>query len=551
MKNFIKEYYDSIHDGSICVGKWIRMLYEYIIRGIECGCFAFNQKKANKAVRFIETFCHHSEGRNDILKLELWEKAMISVVFGIVDENDVRIFREIFIVIARKNGKTLLVAAITAYCVYLDGEYGAKVFFVAPKLDQADLAYSAFKQIVEQDSELSEMTRARKSDLYIERTNSSVKKIAFNAQKSDGFNPHLTVCDEIASWPAAQGLKQYEVMKSAQGARKQPLIISITTSGYVNDGIYDELFKRSTRFLRGDSRERRLCPFLYTIDDIEKWNDIGELKKSNPNLGVSVSEDYLIEEIAIAEKSLSKRAEFFTKYCNIKQNSSQAWLDAPMVEKAFSETAFDIEKFRDSYCVGGVDLSKTTDLTCCVAVIEKEKKLHVLAQFYMPTEKLEEATARDGIPYAAYVKQGILKLSGDNFVDYHDCMQFFTSLVEEYQIYPLKIGYDRYSAQYLVQDMKTYGFHMDDVFQGTNLTPVIREFEGYIKDGAFNMGKNDLLKMHLLNAALKIDAEDQRVKLIKIAKTERIDGAAALLDAMCVRQKWHDEIGEQIKNEEE
>ena len=169
----------------------------------------------------------------------------------------------------------------------------------------------------------------------------------------------------------------------------------------------------------------------------------------------------------------------------------------------------------------------------------------------MPAEKLEEATARDGIPYAAYVKQGALKLSGDNFVDYHDCMRFFTDLVEQYQIYPLKIGYDRYSAQYLVQDMKTYGFHMDDVFQGTNLTPVIREFEGSIKDGAFNMGKNDLLKMHLLNAALKIDAEDQRVKLIKIAKTERIDGTAALLDAMCVRQKWYEESGEQLKNEEE
>ena len=529
----------------------IKLLYEYIVCGIGRGDFAFNPKKANRAVRFIESFCHHSEGRNDLLKLELWEKAMISVIFGIVDENDVRIFREIFIVIARKNGKTLLVAAITAYCVYLDGEYGAKVFFVAPKLDQADLAYSAFKQIVEQDTELSEMTRARKSDLYIEQTNSSIKKIAFNAQKSDGFNPHLTVCDEIASWPAAQGLKQYEVMKSAQGARKQPLIISISTSGYVNDGIYDELFKRSTRFLRGDSRERRLCPFLYMIDDIDKWDNVEELKKSNPNLGISVSEDYLIEEIAIAEKSLSKRAEFLTKYCNIKQNSSQAWLDTSVVEKAFTDTALDLEDFRDSYCVGGIDLSKTTDLTCCIVIIEKKNMLYVFAQFYMPAEKLEEATARDGIPYAAYVKQGALKLSGDNFVDYHDCMRFFTDLVEQYQIYPLKIGYDRYSAQYLVQDMKTYGFHMDDVFQGTNLTPVIREFEGSIKDGAFNMGKNDLLKMHLLNAALKIDAEDQRVKLIKIAKTERIDGTAALLDAMCVRQKWYDEIGEQLKNEEE
>lgn len=152
-----------------------------------------------------------------------------------------------------ENGKTLFAAAIIAYCVYLDGEYGAKIFCVAPKLDQADLVYSAFWQTIQKEPELAELIRPRKADYYIESTNSSVKKIAFNAKKSDGFNPHLTVCDEIASWPGDQGLKQYEVMKSALGARKQPLILSISTSGYVNEGIYDELIKRSTRFLLGDS----------------------------------------------------------------------------------------------------------------------------------------------------------------------------------------------------------------------------------------------------------------------------------------------------------
>ena len=194
------------------------------------------------------------------------------------------------------------------------------------------------------------------------------------------------------------------------------------------------------------------------IDDIEKWSDINELRKSNPNLGVSVSVDYLLEEIAVAEGSLSKKAEFLTKYCNIKQNSSQAWLNTQDVEKGFG-AELDIEEFRDSYCVGGIDLSQTTDLTACLAVIEKNGRLNVLARFFMPEEKLEEATARDGIPYAAYVQRGILKLSGENFVDYHDCMTFFTDLVEKYQIYPLKNGYDRYSAQYLVQDMKQYGLH--------------------------------------------------------------------------------------------
>ena len=136
------------------------------------------------------------------------------------------------------------------------------------------------------------------------------------------------MCDEIATWEGDKGLKQYEVMKSGMGARPDGILLSCTTSGYINDSIYDELIKRSTRFLMGDSKERRLLPILYMIDDPEKWNDINELRKSNPNLGVSVTVDYLLEEIAVAEGSLSKQAEFLTKYCNIKQSSSLAWLPA-------------------------------------------------------------------------------------------------------------------------------------------------------------------------------------------------------------------------------
>lgn len=537
-----------MQDGSIVVGKWIRMFFEYIVKGLQTQSFFFNQKKANKAIRFIENFCHHCEGRDDLLKLELWQKAIVSIVFGVLDKDGSRQFREVVVIIGRKNGKSLFAAAVIAYCVFLDGEYGAKAFCVAPKLDQADLVYSSFWQTIAKEPELAALVKRRKSDFYIESTNSSVKKIAFNARKSDGFNPHLTVCDEIASWPGAPGLKQYEVMKSALGARRQPLILSISTSGYENEGIYDELIKRCTRFLLGDSRERRLAPFLYMIDDISKWNDINELRKSNPNLGVSVSVDYMIEEIAVAEGSLSKKAEFLTKYCNIKQNSSQAWLNAQDVEK-ISGAGMNLREFSGCYCVGGIDLSRTTDLTACTIVIEKNSKLYVFSKFFLPSERIDEATARDGVPYSAYVQRGILYPSGDNFVDYNDCFNWFRSLIEKYQIYPLKVGYDRYTAQYLVQDMQKYGFHMDDVFQGFNLTPVIRETEGLVRDGVFCIGDNDLLKIHLLDTALKIESESGRTKIVKLNTSAHIDGCAALLDAMTVRQKYYAEIGEQLKNE--
>ena len=569
--NWIYAYYQRIVDGTETVGRWTRLIYEYLVKGIEERRFLFDIKKANRAVSWIETHCFHTEGpmAPGALKLELWQKAFISAIFGIVDATGARQFWEVLLVVGRKDGKSLMASGIADYIFREAGGYGAKIFCLAPKLEQADIVYNNAWQMITLDPEYqalkeycaerdahnarinddSMLPKKRRSDLSIAGTNSTLKKIAFAAKTSDGFNPSLCICDEIAAWEGDKGLKQYEVMKSGMGARAgEALLISMTTSGYVNDSIYDELMKRSTRFLLGDSNEKHLLPVIYMIDDPEKWNDINELRKSLPNLGVSVSVDYILNEIDVAEGSLSKKAEFLTKYCNIKQNSSQAWLRTTDVEKNFSDLPLQIEDFTRCYCVGGLDLSQTTDLTAAVIVIEKAGKLYGFAHFWMPSEKVEEATARDGLPYMAYVKRGFLSLSGDNFVDYKDCMKWFTDLIEKWKIYSLKVGYDRFSATYLVQEMKGYGFQMDDVYQGENLTPVINEVEGLIRDGAFDFGDNDLLKVHFLNSAIKLNNETNRKKLIKIGATNRIDGMAALLDAMTVRQKWSAEIGGQLKN---
>ena len=524
--NYIYEYFSGIQSGKYTVGKWVRLIYEIIIAGLERGEYFFNAKKANKAIKFIENFCHHCEGREDLLKLEVWQKACVSVIFGIVDADGLRVFREVFIVIGRKNGKTLFASAIIAYMAYLDGEYGAKIYCLAPKLDQAAIVYDNFYQMLKKEPELAELAKKRRSDIYIEDTNTVVKPLAFNAKKSDGFNPHLVVNDEVASWRGDGGLKQYEVMKSALGARRQPLILSISTAGYENDGIYDELMKRSTAFLKGNSKERRLLPFLYMIDDVEKWNDIEELKKANPNMGVSVFPDFFREEIAVAEMSASKKAEFLTKYCNIKQNSSIAWLDAHIVEGATAEIT--LEDFRHSYAVGGIDLSQTTDLTAATVIVERGGKLYAFTQFFMPANRVERATAIDGVPYDIFVKKGVVTLSGENYVDYKDVYNWFVMLKEKYEIYVLKVGYDRYSAQYLIDDMAAYGFHMDDVFQGENLAGVIREFEGILLDGNFKIPDNSLLKSHFLNVALKHNMETRKFRPVKIETSGILTPWAAL-----------------------
>jgi phage terminase large subunit-like protein len=569
--NYIFEYYQKIKDGTIVVGKWIMLLMEYIVNGLEKKEFFFDKKKANRAVEWIEEHCFHTEGKlaPNNLKLELWQKAFISCLFGIVDKNGLRQFREVVLVVGRKNGKSLIASAIAKYVWMVDGGFGTKIYNIAPKLDQASIIYSNIWQMVALDPEYKQMKedlserdahnkkvkddsmlpKLRQSDLYIQGTNSQVKKVAFAVKSSDGFNPSLCICDEIAAWKGDEGLKQYEVFKSGMGAREEPILLSCTTSGYVNDSIYDEIIKRSTRFLLGESKEKKLLPFLYMIEDIEKWNDIQELQKSLPNLGVSVSIDFMLEEIAIAEGSASKKAEFLCKYCNIKQNSSLAWLPASVVQGMCGEP-LDLNDFRGSYCVAGLDLSQTTDLTSACVIIQKDGQLYVFSKFWLPNEKIDEASQRDGLPYNIYIQRGLLEASGDNFVDYHDCFKWLTMLIKEYEILPLMVGYDRYSAQYLVQDLNTYGFQTDDVFQGDNLWGVLQEEEGLFKDGIVHIGDNDLLKVHLLNSAIKMNAERGRGRLVKLNASSHIDGVAALTDAFCVRQKHWGDLGDRLKNED-
>lgn len=567
--NYILEYYQKINDGSIIAGQWIHRLYDLLVKKLESKELFFDAKKAAAAIGYAES-CHHVEGplAPGLIKLELWQKAFLSCQYGLVDENGEKAFREILLVIARKNGKSVIGSVEGKYNFLKDGGYGARVYNIAPKLDQADIVYNnlwtmitldedwiARRDKLEADKKAKirkddpELARHRMTDLFLPATNSTAKKIAFSARKSDGFNPSLVICDEIASWAGDQGLKQYSVLKSGMGARPGAQILSCTTSGYVNDGIYDDLVKRATKFLMGESKEKRLLPFLYMIDDLEKWDDINELQKSNPNLGVSVSVDYLLDEIEVARGSLSQKAEFLTKYCCVKQNSSLAWLPAEVVNAA-SGPALHLEDFRDSYCVAGIDLSQTTDLTAALVVIEKDGELYVLAKFFMPAERVDFLTAEDGLPYNAYVQRGILQLSGENFVDYHDVYDWLIGLIEEYEILPLMVGYDRYSAQYLIQDLERYGARTDSVYQGENLYGVIRETEGILKDGHIHIGDNDLLKIHLLNSAIKMSTERGRGKLVKINARDHIDGCAALLDGMCVRQKYWNELGDRLQNKE-
>ena len=550
--NYILTYYQQIRDGSVTVGRWIERWYEYIVHGLEEKRFFFDQKKAARAIAFIQQYCRHHEGplAPQLITLEVWQKALVSIVFGIVDAEGLRQFREVFVVMGRKNGKTLLDAAISVYMCIADGEYGARAYFCAPKLDQARLAFEAHYQMITKDPRLAKMAKKRRTDIYFEESNSSSMPVAFSERKTDGLNPSFVSLDELSSWRGQAGLRQYEVFKSALGARSQPLMFGITTAGYENESIYDELMKRSTAVLNGTSKETRLAPFLYMIDDPEKWNDINELRKANPNLGVSTSVDYLLEEINVAEGSLSKRYEFLCKYCCIKQTASSCWFSAEDVKKMFSGTK-PISELA-GYGLVGIDLSQTTDLTSACALVEKDGIIWVISHFWLPGERIQEATQRDGVPYQIMIDRGFLSLSGEQFVDYHDVFNWVEKIRKEYKILPLQVGYDRYSSQYLISQLEQASYHCESVFQGWNLTGIEDTFEGMLREGKIRCADdNDLLKIHMMDAAQQIETGTSaysRKKLVKLSKNAHVDGVAAILDAMCMRQNHWSEMGKRLQN---
>ena len=560
-ENAILAYYQRIKDGSETVGKWLKLLYEVIFQGLSEKRWFWDQRLADNAIGFIERFCHHYKGKlaPERIRLSLWERSSISLIFGIVDGTGKRQFNEVFWEVGRKMGKSLIAGGIGTYMAYAAGEYGSDIYYLAPKLDQADLCYSALEFNVNAEPELRAITKSTKyRGLVIKETNSTVRKLAFTAKKSDGYNPMFYCADEVASWPGASGLRQWEVMVSGTGARIEPLGLAISSGGYENEGLFDELMKRGTAFLNGNTKESHLLPILYMIDDPEKWDDLTELKKSLPGMGESVDEAFIRREIDVAYGSISKRTEFITKYCNLRQNSSTAWFEAAVIEGIFpgqnQAMSMRLEDMAESYAVVGVDMSQTTDLTSTCVIIEKNGIMWVFSHFWLPKDRIQEATVRDEIPYDAMVERGYLSLSEGHMVDYRDVYQWIVELIEKYKVYPLKVGYDRWSAQPLVQALQAYGFQTDSVNQGFNLGGICDVLDAMVREKRIRSAEdNGLLKIHFYDAALQSEnnlTAHPRHQLAKISKRAHVDGVAAILDALCMRQVHWAELGEQLKNED-
>ncbi|RIN49699.1 terminase large subunit [Staphylococcus simulans] len=532
MLNYIEEYCRQIKSGEIVASKRITNQYEKLIDDMyNHPQYIYDHAKAERPIKFIETFCRHSKGElaGKPLILDLFQKAYISALFGFVDkETGKRRYTESFFYVARKNGKTTMLSAIALYMMIADGESGAEVYSVASKRDQANILFDQAHEMIKQSPDLSRNIRKRKSDLYFSHNFSKMQSLGKNSNSLDGLNAHLVVIDELHS---IQDRNLYEVMKQSQSARTQPLLIMITTAGTHRGTIFDDLYEYACNVVDGNFKDDNFLPIMYELDKKSEYKNPECWQKANPSLNISKRVEDLERKVARAENDANNLTGILTKDFNVRETSHNAWLT---FEQINNTATFDIKDFADWYAIGGADLSITTDLSCATLLfVDPDTEMRYVHQMYwLPEDNLRERVDNDKIPYDKWYEQGLLRLCRGNTINYSDITEWFVEMIEDYEITPLWIYYDNYSARYWVDEMEGHGFKMVRTPQGAKtLSLPMQNLGADLKKHKVNYNNHPILKWCLTNTGIETDRNGNIVPVKNQSPKRRIDGTASLLDA--------------------
>ena len=546
--NYVRQYVRAIRAGTVTVSQPVRQVYERLdAEAADKSCpYRFSAKLGDHAIRFIETFCRHYEGEHagQLVKLELWEKAFIQTLFGWVDKKTrLRRFREFFLLVARKNGKSFLSACIMVYMLVADGEAGAQCVSIATKYDQAAIVYKTARKIIEQDADLSALVVPIIGGMEFKMTNSVMKALASKSKTLDGLNLHYCSCDELH---AQEDRNLYDVTKQGMKARKQPIFGTITTAGFAREGIYDDMYEYALSVAKGTVADAHLLPVLYTLDDRAEWTDPEAWQKANPGLGTIKSRQQLADDVERAKHDPSCLPSLLVKDFNIQENSAASWLPWAVLK---NETVAEADYLNHTYAIGGCDLSATTDLTCATLLIRRpeDPQFYVLQQYFLPKARVEqvEHQGRKEAPYRLWAQQGWLTLCDGATVDYNDVTEWFVSMVQERDIRPLWVCYDAALSGYWVPQMTDMGFEMERIRQGpVTWTYPMKRMKGLFEDHRIVYQNNPILRWCLSNTAAK--SSNQRgidsIQPEKITANRRIDGTVSLLNAMTGYYNHEDEF---------
>ena len=545
--NPIVEYFNWIQNNRNKVGRKIFKVYNELVRIINDSNseWEYSSKKANHAIEFIENYCKHSKGKlgGKPFILELWQKALIAATFGIVHKIDgTRKYQEVMLVVARKNGKSTLAAAIGLYLQVADGEPGAEVYACATKKDQAKIIWLEAKRMVKKSHILLKRIKPLVAEMTAEFNDSFFKPLGSDSDTLDGLNVHGALLDEIHAW---KDKNLYDVIVDGTSAREEPLIFITTTAGTIRECVYDLKYDEAEQVINGYGddngyKNERLLPIIYELDKREEWTDIENAYKANPGLGTIKKIDQLQAKINKAKVNPLLVKNLLCKDFNIRETSSEAWLPFEVIN---NQELFDLSALKPKYGIGGTDLSSTTDLTAAkvIFMIQGDPKLYVLQMYWLPENLLEQRTKEDKIPYDLWYDQGLLRLCPGNKVHPKYVTEWFLEVRDNLGIYIPWIGYDAWSADYWVEEMAGYfGIEaMDRVIQGKKtLSSPMKNLGADLESNIIIYNNNPIDKWCLTNTSIEVD-KNLNIQPCKTKnQRRRIDGTAALLNAYVTLERY-------------
>lgn len=531
-ENYILKYWDKIQSGEIIVSKRIKQLYEKVVTELENPKppFVFNIEMASRPITFIETFCKNSKGQwsGKQIQLLLWQKAMIQVIYGFVHcETKLRRAREIFIICGRKNGKSVLTSGLGLYGMM--EEDGAQVACISTKKDAAMIVFNEALNMVRQSPNLNKHIRKRKSDMYMESTFSNFVPLSSKSNTLDGLNVSLGIADEVA---AIRDRDTYDVIFQSQSSRQQPMMFSISTAGFIREGLFDAQYKYGCDVLDGLINNDSFLAFFYELDEKAEIDNPDCWGKANPSLGVIKSFDDLKANVEKARVDSTFMPTVITKDFNIRETVAGSWLTFADLNNT---DTFDIADFKGSYCIGGVDLSEVADLTCSTIIMMKRNNpmKYVLQMYFIPEEAALNKIKSDKVPYDVWRDKGYITFCKGNKVNTSDVTKWFNeTVIKQYGIIPINIGYDWAMSSLWQEEMKAHGFKLSSVRQGfISVSPIMREMELDFKSKLINYNDNPVLKWCLSNTQVITDTAGN-IKFDKRRnKHMRNDGMTSLYDA--------------------
>jgi phage terminase large subunit-like protein len=549
--NPILEYWEQIEAGKAIVSDKVYRTYKKIAYDLtdKTSEFFYSPARANHVIEFAENYCRHSKGKwgGKPVILELWEKAMLATIFGFIDIDGNRKYQEAILIIGKKNGKSLLASIVGLYLLIGDGEAGPEIYAVASKRDQAKIIWQEAKRMVRKSPALAKRIKTLVAELNSELYNDGVfKPLASDSDTLDGLNVHGALMDEFHQWKNGRPL--YDIIADGTSAREQPLIFMTSTAGTIREDIYDEVCDEVTMIINGyfdenGYKDERKIAFIYELDSRKEWTDPKMWRKANPGLGTIKNERTLAEKVERAKKNPALVKNILCKEFNIRETSTEAWLTFDQLNNT---ATYDLEKLKPRYGIGGSDLSSTTDLTCgtVIFMVPGDDTIYVLQMYWLPEELLEKRVQEDKIPYDKWRDMGLLRTVPGNKIHYKHVTEWFLEVQNEYDIYIPWHGYDSWSADYYVEEMKSYFGKdgMEPVIQGKKtLSGPMKRLGRDLEAKRINYNNSPVLKWNLSNVAVDIDKNDNIQPVKTSNQRRRIDGFVSLLNAYVTLERHYED----------